>query len=58
MTLGCFLAGAAYLVAAHGTGPEERCSVAWLIGTIFILTMREFYLSPIGLSLSSKISRK
>ena len=33
MALGCFLAGASYVVmmlAAHSTGPEERGSVAWL----------------------------
>ena len=57
MALGCFLGGAAYVVmilAAQGTGPEERRSVAWLLGTIFILTMGELYLSPIGLSLVTK----
>jgi POT family proton-dependent oligopeptide transporter len=57
MALGCFLAGAAYAVmilAAQGTGPEERRSAAWLLGTIFILTMGELYLSPIGLSLVTK----
>ncbi len=57
MALGYFLAGASYLVmilAAHSTGPEERRSVAWLIGTISILTMGELYLSPIGLSLVTK----
>jgi POT family proton-dependent oligopeptide transporter len=57
MALGCFLAGAAYAVmvlAAQGTGPEERRSVAWLLGTVCILTMGELYLSPIGLSLVTK----
>ena len=42
------------VLAAQGIGPEERRSVAWLIGTIFILTIGELYLSPIGLSLVTK----
>jgi POT family proton-dependent oligopeptide transporter len=57
MALGCLLGGVSFLVmvfAAQGTGPEERRSVAWLIGTIFILTIGELYLSPIGLSLVTK----
>jgi len=59
MALGCFLGGAAYLVmiiAAQGTGPEERRSVSWLLGTTFILTLGELYLSPIGLSLVTKVA--
>jgi POT family proton-dependent oligopeptide transporter len=59
MALGCFLGGAAYVVmiiAAHGTGPEERRSVAWLLGTTFILTLGELYLSPIGLSFVTKVA--
>ena len=57
MALGCFLAGAAYVImilAAQGTGQEERRSVLWLLGTSFILTLGELYLSPIGLSLVTK----
>ncbi|MHC1744836.1 MAG: peptide MFS transporter [Syntrophobacteraceae bacterium] len=57
MALGCFLASASYLVmviAAHNTGPEERSSMVWLIGTVAILTVGELYLSPIGLSLVTK----
>ncbi len=57
MALGCFLGGASYVVmilAAQGTGSEEHRSVAWLLGTIFILTIGELYLSPIGLSLVTK----
>jgi POT family proton-dependent oligopeptide transporter len=59
MALGCCLGGAAYMVmilAAQGTGPEERRSVAWLLGTVFILTMGELYLSPIGLSFVTKVA--
>ena len=57
MALGCLLGGISFLVmvaAAQGTGPEERRSIAWLIGTIFVLTIGELYLSPIGLSLVTK----
>ncbi len=57
MALGCFLAGVSYIVmifAVQGTGPEERRSIAWLLGTVFIMTMGELYLSPIGLSLVTK----
>ncbi|MGA3118289.1 MAG: peptide MFS transporter [Syntrophobacteraceae bacterium] len=59
MALGCWLGGASYLVmilAAHGMGPEEHGSVAWLIGTVLILTIGELYLSPIGLSLVTKVA--
>ena len=57
MALGCLLAGVSFLVmiaAAHSTAPGERGSAAWLIGTVFILTIGELYLSPIGLSLVTK----
>ncbi len=57
MALGCSLGGASYLImvlAAHGTGPQEHSSAAWLMGTVFILTIGELYLSPIGLSLVTK----
>ncbi len=57
MAIGCFLAGAACAVmvfAAQGIGPEERRSAAWLFGAVFILTLGELYLSPIGLSLVTK----
>jgi POT family proton-dependent oligopeptide transporter len=59
MALGCLLGGAAFLVmivAAHGAGPDERRSVAWLLATVFILTIGELYLSPIGLSLVTKVA--
>ena len=55
MALGCLLAGVSFLVmiaAAHSTAPGERGSAA--CGTVFILTIGELYLSPIGLSLVTK----
>jgi len=59
MTLGYFLAGGCYLVmilAAYSTGAGQRGSVTWLIGTILILTIGELYLSPVGLSLVTKVA--
>jgi POT family proton-dependent oligopeptide transporter len=59
MMIGCFLAGASYIVmvlAAQGTGPEVRRSVMWLIGTTFIITTGELFLSPIGLSFVTKVA--
>jgi POT family proton-dependent oligopeptide transporter len=59
MALGCALAGASYVVmilAAHGSEPDDRRSVAWLLGTTFILTVGELYLSPVGLSFVTKIA--
>ncbi len=55
MAMGCFLGGAAYAVMILAAqGPEEHRSIAWLLGTVFILTVGELYLSPIGLSLVTK----
>ncbi len=59
MALGYFLAGASYLVmilAVHITRPDERGSVVWLFGTVFILTIGELYLSPVGLSFVTKVA--
>ncbi len=60
MAVGCFLLGLSYVVmilAAQGLAtPETRRSVMWLAGTTFILTLGELYLSPIGLSLVTKVS--
>lgn len=59
MGIGCFLCGAAYLVmiAAALIVPEnERGSVFWLTMTTWMFTMGELYLSPIGLSLVTKVA--
>ncbi len=59
MAIGCFLLGLSYvvmIVAAHGFAPGERRSVMWLAGTTFVLTIGELYLSPIGLSLVTKVA--
>ncbi len=59
MGIGCFLCGAAYIVmitAAKVVPGGEKGSVMWLTMTTWIFTMGELYLSPIGLSLVTKVS--
>lgn len=58
MALGCFILGASYLVMAicaivTGTG---QGSVLWLVLYALLLSTGELYLSPIGLSLVSKVA--
>jgi POT family proton-dependent oligopeptide transporter len=59
MSIGCFLLGFSYIVmifASMGTGPEDRRNVIWLVMTTIVLTVGELYLSPIGLSLVTKVA--
>jgi proton-dependent oligopeptide transporter, POT family len=59
MGIGCFILGLSYIVmiiANAGTGPDELHSIFWLVGTTFILTIGELYLSPIGLSFVTKVA--
>ncbi|MBY0471905.1 peptide MFS transporter [bacterium] len=59
MGIGCILCGLAYvlmILAAKATPEGERGSIMWLVGTVFVFTMGELYLSPIGLSLVTKVS--
>lgn len=61
MGVGCILCGCAYIVmilAAQAVPPDQRGSVMWLIGTTFIFTVGELYLSPIGLSLVVQVAPK
>jgi proton-dependent oligopeptide transporter, POT family len=61
MGIGCMLAGAAYILmilAAQSVPEGERGSILWLVGTVFVFTMGELYLSPIGLSLVTKVAPK
>lgn len=58
MAIGCVLSAVALVVMyvaaqAIGTG---KGSVLWLLGSTFLLTMAELYISPIGLSLVTKVS--
>lgn len=61
MGIGCVLAGVAYItmmVAAQAVPGDEKGSILWLTGTTFLFTMGELYLSPIGLSLVTKVAPK
>jgi POT family proton-dependent oligopeptide transporter len=58
MAFGCFGAAAAYLImaaAAAYAGPA-KASWAWLFAYFVVLTLGELYISPIGLSLVSKVA--
>jgi POT family proton-dependent oligopeptide transporter len=59
MAIGCFLLGLSYIimiVAAQGMTPEVRRNFLWLAGTTFVTTIGELFLSPIGLSLVTKVA--
>ena len=61
MGIGCILCGGAYILmilAAKAVPGADKGSVLWLVGTVFVFTMGELYLSPIGLSLVTKVSPK
>ena len=59
MAIGCFLLALSYLVlaavAVH-TGVNAKAGWGWLMVYIAILTAGELYLSPVGLSLVSKVA--
>ena len=59
MTLGCLGVAASYLImalAAHGTAPGGKASWLWLLAYFVVITIAELYVSPIGLSLVSKVA--
>lgn len=59
MSIGCFVMGAAFLVLIYisqGLGENDRVSFLWLVGSTFLLTLGELYLSPVGLSLVTKVA--
>jgi POT family proton-dependent oligopeptide transporter len=59
MALGCFgvtLANLLMVGAAWQAGGAPDASWLWLLGYFFIITIGELYLSPIGLSLVTKVS--
>ena len=61
MAMGCLLVGAGYVVmigAALVVPPQARGSLFWLVSATFIVTVGELYLSPIGLSLVTKVAPK
>ncbi len=58
MALGCLLLGVAFVVmigAAQMVG-DGKGSVLWLVVTTLLLTIGELYLSPVGLSLVTKVA--
>ncbi|HWU42938.1 MAG TPA: peptide MFS transporter [Bdellovibrio sp.] len=58
MALGCFMGAIALAVmffAAKEVG-SGKGSLLWLLGSTFMLTIAELYISPIGLSLVTKVS--
>ncbi len=57
--LGMLVTGLAYVVmygASRAGGDTGKVSAAWLTGTYVILTVAELLVSPIGLSLTSKLA--
>lgn len=59
MAIGCFLLGASFLVmipATQAYASGQKASIGWLVGCTFLLTMGELYLSPVGLSLVTKLA--
>ncbi len=59
MAIGCVLLGLSYFVmigAARVYATGALASFWWLVGCTFIATVGEIYLSPVGLSLVTKIS--
>ena len=61
MGIGCMLCGVAFIVMiiaskVVGEEPGVKGSLLWLALTTWIFTMGELYLSPIGLSLVSKVA--
>jgi proton-dependent oligopeptide transporter, POT family len=59
MGIGCMLLAAAFLILippARELATNPKASLWWLFSCTFILTLGEVYLSPIGLSLVTKIA--
>jgi proton-dependent oligopeptide transporter, POT family len=59
MALGCLMCGLSYLVlaaAAYVIGESGHASWLWLLVFFAIITVGELYLSPLGLSLVSRVS--
>jgi POT family proton-dependent oligopeptide transporter len=59
MGIGCILLASAFLILippARELAVIPRASIWWLTACAFVLTIGEIYLSPIGLSLVTKIA--
>jgi POT family proton-dependent oligopeptide transporter len=59
MGIGCILVGVSFLVMippSFAVAGGEKVSMLWLAACIFVLTVGEIYLSPVGLSLVTKVA--
>ena len=59
MAIGCFLLGISFLFMIGGgrvVDSGHKASFGWLVGCSGLLTLGEIYLSPVGLSLVTKIA--
>ncbi|HYA86138.1 MAG TPA: peptide MFS transporter [Nitrospirota bacterium] len=59
MGIGCVLLAAAFLILtppARELAVNPKASLWWLLACTFVLTLGEIYLSPVGLSLVTKIA--
>lgn len=58
MAFGCCVASVAFIVMAFGASSigAGKGSISWLVVCALLLTIGELYLSPIGLSLVTKVS--
>ncbi|MFO0616643.1 MAG: peptide MFS transporter [Polyangiaceae bacterium] len=60
MAIGCALLGLSFIIMVIGARVigEGKGSLLWPLGCTFIITIGELYLSPIGLSLVTKVAPK
>jgi POT family proton-dependent oligopeptide transporter len=58
MAIGCLLAGLSFVVMALGARllAGGKGSLLWPLATTWILTIGEIYLSPVGLSLVTRVA--
>jgi POT family proton-dependent oligopeptide transporter len=58
MSLGCFGVTASNLIKAFAalSGRQGQASWLWVLGSIAVITVGELYLSPVGLSLVTKVA--
>jgi proton-dependent oligopeptide transporter, POT family len=59
MGIGCILAGISFflmMMPAQSFATHNKASVLWLVAFIFLITLGELYLSPVGLSLVTKLA--
>jgi POT family proton-dependent oligopeptide transporter len=59
MAIGCIFLGVPFLImmgAVWDLGPAQKISFLWLVACALIYTIGELYLSPIGLSLVTKVA--